>query len=362
MADLFKTSLVIVASPLPADFEGTPQEFFEAFVERCEIQSPVGTNFFIVGDIEPSSNQGPWLKGGTAWWVFDTGAGQYVPLDISDSIQKLFTVSSVEPPAPGTDDAQIWLQTAIGRVVGWKFWNGTAWSASGNPIANGPTASRPADPTNLEQYFDTDINARIQWERGAWRTVDGVPQDVKQVITATLDDALRQNPGWAFIGTLDQSFMGAVLGVASKDPGPTPAQSFATDSGITPRAAGDYVGAETHVLTTEEIEQHTHLVGALQSLTPGENRMYFYRVDDGEDFYVNPPSSPLPPNNAHVRGITPGIATDGPQPGPLPHNSAGTMTVTSKQLDITAGANYTEPAEAHNNMQPTWFLWTLYKQ
>lgn len=359
MADLFKTNLVIVSSPLPADFEGTPQEFFEAMAERFSIQSPVGTNFFVVGDIEPSSNQGPWLKGGTAWWVFDTDAGQYVPLDISDSIEKLFTVSPTEPPPPGADDAQIWLQTATGRVIGWSFWTGSAWRPSGNRIASGPTSGRPAGPADMEQYFDTDINARIQWERGAWRTVDGVPRDVKFVVTPTLEDALTQNPGWVFLGTIDQSFMGATLGVASKDPGATPASSFATDSGITPRAAGDYVGSETHILTSDEIESHSHIVGSLNGLT-NDNDVYFYRVDDGEQFLA---PSPRPPNSAHIRGQTPPTGTGtGSEVGEFPQFANGTTLVTSKQLSISSGANYTEAAEPHNNMQPTWFLWALVKQ
>lgn len=357
MADLFKTNLVLVASPLPADFIGTPQEFFEAFVERLEIQSPVGTNFFIVSDVEPSSDQGPWLRGGTQWWVFSNVTGSYVPLDISQSIAALFTASPTEPPPPAEGEAQIWLQTASGRTIGWSFWTGTAWRPGGNRIASGPTASRPANPADMEQYYDSDISTRIQWERGAWRTVDGVPRDVKFVVTPTLADALTQNPGWVFLGSIDSSFMGATLGVASKDPGATPAASFATDSGITARAAGDYVGAETHILTGDEIIQHTHLVGSLNTLSTANN-LFFYRVDDGEDFLAQPPR---PPNNAHIRGAT-AVATDGAQPGELPHNAAGTMLVTSKQMDITAGANYTEAALPHNNMQPTWFLWALTKQ
>lgn len=357
MADLFKTNLVLVASPLPADFEGTPQEYFEAFVERLEIQSPVGTNFFVVGDLEPSSNQGPWLRGGTQWWVFDSTAGQYVPLDISASIANLFVVSPTEPPAPGDDDAEIWLRTASGRVIGWYFWTGVEWRPSGNPSASGPTAGRPSEPADFEQYFDTDINVLIHWERGAWRTVSGVPRDVKFVVTPTLAEALTQNPGWLYLGSLDQGFIGTVLGVAAKDPGATPAASFATDSGITPRAPGDVVGAETHVLTSEEVEQHTHLVGALATLSTANN-LYFYRVDDGEDFLAQ---SPRPPNNARIVGGAPS-GTTGAQAGELPHNAAGTMLVTSKQMDISAGGNYTEPAQPHNNMQPTLFLWALTKQ
>ncbi len=357
MSDLFRTNLVLVAAPLPADFKGGPQEMFEAFVERTEIQSPVGTNFFVVGDVEPSSNVGPWLKGGVEWWVFDETAGKYVPLNIDNSILSLFIVSDTEPEAPGSDDAQIWLHTASGRVIGWFFWTGSEWRPGGNASPSGPTASRPSEPADFEQYFDTDINTLIHWERGAWRTVSGVPRDVKFVVTPTLADALNQNPGWVYLGTLDQGFIGTTLAVAAKDPGATPAASFTTDSGITPRAPGDVVGEETHVLTSDEIQQHTHLVGALAQLNH-DNNFYFYRIDNGDNLSA---PAPRPPNNARILGAAPLPAT-GFQVGELPATADGTMLVTSKQLSIADAAAYTTAAEPHNNMQPTLFLWALTKQ
>lgn len=357
MSDLFKTNLVLVSSPLPADFVGGPQELFEAMTERFEIQSPVGTNFFVVGDVEPSSNQGPWLKGGTEWWVFDSTVGGYVPLNIDNSILTLFIVSSTEPEAPGADDANIWLRTANGRVIGWYFWTGTVWRPGGNTQPSGTTAERPSEPADLEQFFDTSINALIHWERGAWRTVSGVPRDVKFVVTPTLADALTQNPGWVYLGTLDQGFIGTVIGVAAKDPGATPEAVFTTDSGITPRAPGDVVGAETHTLDSDEIQQHTHLIGALTQLDH-DNHIYFMRVDNAEDFSVPPPK---PPNYSRIFGSA-AAANTGFQIGEMPVTAAGTMHVTSKQLSITDAAGYTKAAEPHNNMQPTLFLWALTKQ
>lgn len=356
MPDLFKTNLVLVSSPLPEDFVGDPQEFYAAMVERLEIQSPVGTNFFVVGDVEPSSDQGPWLNGGTKWYVFDATEGGYVPLDIGDSIAELFTVSPTEPAPPADDDAQIWLQTANGRVIGWYFWTGTAWRPSGNPSPSGTTAERPTTPVDLEQYYDSDIAALIQWERGAWRTVSGVRGDVKFVTVPTLAGALEQNPGWAYLGNLDQGYIGRVLGIAAKDPGLTPDANFATDSGITPQAPGDVLGEETHVLTGDEVLDHTHLVGSLSALTTA-NKIDFYRVDDAEDFLA---PSPRPPNYAHILGGTAGSGT-GKQNGELPHNAAGTMLVTSRQLTISEAPNYTGVSDAHNNQQPTLFLWCLYK-
>lgn len=355
MADLFKTNLILIGTPLPADFEGTPQEMFEAFVERLEIQSPVGTNFFVVGDIEPSSDQGPWLKGGTQWWVFSPTRGEYVPLDISASTARLFTVGPEEPAAPGEDEATIWLRTSVGRVIGWYFWTGAEWRPGGNVSARGTTEFRPQFPVDYEQFFDTSINTLIQWERGAWRTVSGVPGDVKFVVTPTLVEALTNNPGWIYLGNIDQNFIGRVIGIAAKDQGATPASSFSTASGITAQAAGDILGEETHVLESDEIEQHTHLIGSLAFLHSG-NRHQFYRVDDGETFSA---PSPRPPNHANIP--TNG-STDATETGELPVNGVGTMLVSSKQLSIETAPNYTTAAEPHENRQPTLFLWALTKQ
>src|SRR5262245_39664794 len=159
MSDLFKTNFVIVMAPLPPDFEGNPQDIADAMIERMQIQSPAGTNFFVVGDVEPSSNVGPWLKGGDRWYVFDETTGHYVPANIDDSVTKVFVVSDVEPDAPGEGDPSIWLRTSNSRVIAWYFWDGSIWRPGGNVPPSGPTASRPSTPKELEQFWDTDINA-----------------------------------------------------------------------------------------------------------------------------------------------------------------------------------------------------------
>lgn len=354
MAELFKTNLVLVMSPIPADFEGTPQEFAESMVERMEIQSPVGTNFFVVGDTEPTSNQGPWLKGGTEWYVFSDSEGRYIPLEITGSVQRLFTVGAITPDAPTGDDATIWLRTVSGRVIGWYFWDGSNWRTGGNVSPSGSTANRPSNPTNFEQYFDTDINCLIHWERGQWRTVSGTPGDIKMVTTPTLDDALTNNPGWRYLGELNQTFNGRVLGVATKDPGASPISSYLTDAGVSTRAAGDVTGAETHILGSLQIPQHTHAIGAVSSMTASEKRPKFFRVATGSTEITAWPT-PVPPNQATTASYT-GTHTT----GEVPLGDPGAQLVTSRQLSDTISSYYTA-SQAHNNMQPTKFVWTLYK-
>lgn len=348
---LNKTNLVIVAAPLPADFEGTPQEFYESMIERMEIQSPIGTNFFVVGDVEPSSNQGPWLRSGSQWWVFDLTTGRYAPLDISASETALFTVGATTPTTPGADDPQVWLRTSGTRAVGWYAWDGTVWRPV-NPLpASGATSGRPTAPTDLEIYWDTTINAQIHWERGAWRTVTGVPGDVKFVVHSLLTDALSYNPGWQYLGENDQSARGLTLALASKDPGATPVSSYATDSGITAQASGTKLGAETCVLDNDEIPQHTHLIGHA-TLLNSDNNVWLHRVDDAETIAI---PAIVPPNYFEVKGEGSG---NGTKLGTAGTGNAGTMLITSRQITTAA---YTGAAVGHDNLPPTMYLWALVK-
>lgn len=349
---LKKTNLVIVATPLPADFRGSPQVLFEKIVERLDIQSPSGTNFFVVGDVEPSSNVGPWLKGGTQWWVFSTSAGRYVPLDISESETPPAFIGPNDPGEPGEGDPQIWIRTAQDRIAGLYGWTGTEWKAQSGIINSGSTANRPTVPVDFERYWDTDINVEIQWERGAWRTVSGTPGDVKMVTDTVLSLALTKNPGWAVLGESDQSIRGRFVGMAAKDPGVSPESSFPTDSGITARAAGEKAGEETHILTSAEHEAHTHLMGIKTALA-GSTTIKLHRADDGDDITI---PSPAPPNFIQSGG------NFSKQTGSTGDGATGTALITTRQLTLVNEPNYTTIAAAHNNTPAALFLWHLVKQ
>ena len=359
---LLKTNLKIVAAQLPPDFAGNTAELYRAFVERLEILSPVGTNFFVVGSVEPPSDQGPWLKDGTAWWVFDTSLGRYVPADISASTTSLFTVSESTPPDPTTGSANIWLRLKTNRVLGWYFWDGAAWRPEGHTPASGPTADRPSDPGDLEQFFDTDIACLIHWERNAWRTVSGTPGDIKFVTNTVLSQAITRNPGWIYLGENDQSLRGTVLGVATHDSsGPA---AYPSNSGQTARTAGTYAGTETVALDELNIPQHVHIVGALKAYNTGAmQNAYFYQVEDGDDIGASSPG-------ASRRMISSTVLRNEPVGAPAPVPGTGLATtkfVTSKQLTAAAIASvasttpYVGAATAHANVQPTSFLWALQK-
>jgi len=248
---LQNTNLLIQLARIPPTFKGTPDEFAQLLVRRMKIVSPTGTNFIFIGDVEPSSNVGPWLKGGTQWWVFDAATKRYVPLDISESETKWFQVGNTTPT---TSDPPVWLKTtkdqteadpSIGQPISWHVFDGTNWIPFDGVVRSGPTASRPSGAVEFQKFYDTDITVLLWWERGQWRTVSGVPGDVKQVAFETLTEAIARNPGWDVFGASNQAFRGRVFVQAAKDPGASPATSLTVGAGITPRAAFETFGEST---------------------------------------------------------------------------------------------------------------------
>lgn len=240
---LVDTNLILQAAPLSPTFRGTPQEWFAEFIRHCKIVSGSGSSFFVISDVEPSSNVGPWLKGGTQWFVFSTVTNRYVPLDISASETRWYWMSNstpvdIVPP--------VWLKTtqdqnattgSFGDAIGWHEWNGTAWVPFNSVARSGTTLQRPTNAVELQQYFDTDISTLIHFERAQWRTVAGSPGDVKQVLFETLDEALLFSPGWDVVGAANQAFRGRHLVQATKDSGASPVTNLTTGAGVPSRAA-----------------------------------------------------------------------------------------------------------------------------
>ena len=255
------TSLLIEAAPLPSTFKGTPNDLFTAMIQRMKVMSPNSSNFIFVGDSEPSTDVGPWLRNGTQWWVFDKTQGRYVPLDISASAGVPFfignsTPNGVTPPVwlKTTNDSTDQNPNGFGAPISWLFWNGSAWVPYNSVVFSGPTTSRPATPDNFQMFYDTDQIVLIWWERGAWRTVDGVPGDLKFVSTLLLDDALARNPGWDVYGRGNTDVRGRALVGATQDPGGSPTNSFPPDSGIPAKVAGTF-GGENVLLQLQPASQ-----------------------------------------------------------------------------------------------------------
>ena len=131
---LNSTNLYIQASPIPATFRGTPNDLYTEMIKRMRIMSPSGTNFIFIGDIEPTSNVGPWLKNGTQWYVWDDSIKRYSPVDISPSFTPAFFIGNATPTS---QNPTVWLQTTknptnlnpldYGDAIRWFVWNGSAW-------------------------------------------------------------------------------------------------------------------------------------------------------------------------------------------------------------------------------------------
>jgi hypothetical protein len=77
----------ITLAPLPVNFEGTPQEFAQAMVDRLTITPAIPWSSFITGSVIPTSDNGPLLynsgSGNKEWRVWDTGTGAYTYLTVN---------------------------------------------------------------------------------------------------------------------------------------------------------------------------------------------------------------------------------------------------------------------------------------
>lgn len=128
------TTFQIQASPLPSDFRGTPQELFEAILDRLEVSSDIVT--IVESETMPTSNQGPWLKNGNQWWVWDAGSSTYVPIDISASAQNEIYIGET---APDPEEFQLWLQTDGVTVTNFFYYAGSTngWIAKAAELQPG---------------------------------------------------------------------------------------------------------------------------------------------------------------------------------------------------------------------------------
>jgi hypothetical protein len=251
------TNLILQMSRLPETLNTSPQGLIEEAVRRMKIVSPTGTNFIYVGDSEPTSDVGPWLRDNTKWYVYDSEIKRYVPLDISDSETRWFWLGAI---APSSSVPPVWLRTTrdateadptYGDPLGWYMFNGSGWVPYVGIVLSGGAAFRPATPDNYQQFYDTDISCLIWWERGAWRTVAGCPGDVKAVTHLTLADALYRNPGWTLLGGSNQAWRGRLIGQATKD---TAGTSLTVNPGVAERLATETIG-ETDAIA---MESHNH--------------------------------------------------------------------------------------------------------
>lgn len=159
-------------------------------------------------------------------------------------------------PAPA-DRGLAWFKTdGSGNPIGWYGWDGAAWIPLPLVMPSGATASRPATPVEGQQFFDTDIDCALVYERSQWRTLSGTPGDLKFVTGTTLATVLTKNPGWSHY----TDGIGRVLAGAAAD---------GSD-------AETNVGADSVTLTEAELPTHTHedLIVTGSEADNGDNGTY----------------------------------------------------------------------------------------
>lgn len=257
---LVNTNLFIQMAQLPVTFKGTPQDLAIEMIKRMRIVSPNGVNFIFIGDVEPTSNVGPWLKGGTQWWVWDDATNRYKPQDLSASFTSPYAIgnstpASVNPPVwlKTTQDATDLAPTSYGDPIGWYVFDGASWIPFNSIVDSGSTSGRPANPADLQQFYDTDIGVLIWWERGAWRTVSGVPGDVKFVTYSTATAALAANPGWALAAVQFPQYAGMAIVSATQDPGAAPVTNLTPAAGVPAQPQGTINGTGPQPLQTNNL-------------------------------------------------------------------------------------------------------------
>jgi microcystin-dependent protein len=236
------TSLFIQASPLPATFQGTPNDMFTEMIRRMRILSPSGTNFIFIGDTEPTSNVGPWLKNGTQWWVWDPATKKYAPQDISASFTPAFSVGR---SAPTVTDPPVWLQTTLdatssnpnfyGQMLRWFVFDGVNW-----------LSPHPVPPNNPE------IRLWIGTEQALWSYDGGDGTDPSSVAPTATTGAMWQ------VETLFQFRF--PLGVGTNPVG--------FDGNIPSQVAVQEVGGDERVaLDSDEAPPHKHAILADDAAT-----------------------------------------------------------------------------------------------
>jgi hypothetical protein len=197
------TNLYIQAAPIPATFKGNPNDMFTAMVQRMRILSPSGTNFIFIGDTEPTSNVGPWLKNGSQWYVWDESIKRYIPQNISASFTSPYFIGNT---APTSTTPNLWLQTSAdapnyGNPIRWFLWNGAGWIWPHDILPG----------TGIRQMW-------VGTEQDLWFYDGGDGTDPAAAADATggmwmVDTNFQQrSPRGALVGTLDP---GAVAGADS---------------------------------------------------------------------------------------------------------------------------------------------------
>jgi len=148
----------VTAAPLPTNFKGTPQQWLEAFLDRLEVTFEGNT--FVISDIQPIGNEGPWLKNGTQWWVWNASTSEYMPLDVSASVTNQIFIGDIANGAPDSSVYQLWLQLNGTQVNGLFYFAGSTagWVKQASELVPGAVQLNMLAPQNPGSLITFDVN------------------------------------------------------------------------------------------------------------------------------------------------------------------------------------------------------------
>jgi hypothetical protein len=213
-------NITVTAAPLPQNWNGTPQQFLEALIDRLELS--VDGSSFVISDTQPQGNQGPWLKDGTQWWVWDVDTSTYIPQDLSASVTDEIYIGDVANGPPDSATYSLWLQTSGSKLNGlYWFAGGTAgWVTQPKELVNGAVALAMLAPQAAGAIITFDENQNpillnpgsagtflqstgsgLQW--ASLFTVHGTPTFITPVVIASGTSNTGANTVWVTVDGLE---------------------------------------------------------------------------------------------------------------------------------------------------------------
>lgn len=159
------TRLVVRFTPLPPGFRGNLNKFCRAFIDRMEVVSPFSGLQWQIGGLKPTSNVGPWLNDAGQPFVWDETLKDYVPLDISLSLDGIegeiatinTTIAGLVTPSQ--------LAAAIASATASVDLSGNSYAFSGKSTtpqavisgAGAATVAFNAEDYDLDEAFESGI-------------------------------------------------------------------------------------------------------------------------------------------------------------------------------------------------------------
>ena len=274
MSTLNQLPLILEMGALPLNFQGTPQQFADAIVERMRVVTQQALALFAAGATEPQYNVGLWMDQSSSIGIlkgFSNVTGNYQPLPLAD-VSLRYIVSNTEPDP---NVFRLWVKLSnAGEGLGvYTYYNGAWRDVYANVIATlnaaiaavlppagaagtvltsaGPNATpvwaNQFFPGVIIDYAGSTVPVGLQW-----LICDG---SLKAIVSyPNLFDAIGTQYGGDGLTTFAVPDLRG-RGRAGLGTGDAP--------GATPWALGQKRGSEIHQLITPELPSHVHSLSTL---------------------------------------------------------------------------------------------------